>query len=811
MGVYCMAKKSGGGAAGALALVGLAMVAAIPKDVWIALGVIAVIGAVLYFLFSGKSSEPAKAPPPAPARMPPSRTPAATTYRAPASSPTSSRVPAYVPDEPVPVRQTSPAPKAFKVPDAPTRSAAGSWIPAGQSVTVAGVTIPDGMVYVGSSLPTPMGSNDPALIDPKLNVTKSGVYRERAFGYWPSYSEIPASARRAYLNWLAGGRKDPAADIGYVFLYFYGLERRAILDAPKDESAQADWPRIAEELKRLLGIYGSNHSFHGYASKLLAWVGLATYSSKLYLEPLPQYERGWELPLHLRLVLGQCALDQVPVPATVALAWARLDPNISLRTPATRCAEQFEQLFALKYFQAFGSGMVLPVNKTKLKFAYAPASAGFRGYNDINLTFGNVPDVTVLTAPMKKLQDVVEAATTELDSFSRYLGRNPTQGKSLDALLMLPSDLWPADVRARLQELQLRTERGLVVMKLQELLAAFGSPGTATKDRLVSLARAFESTNIGMEPDILCGAKPPKGEDPVVLFSVESAGPHRDKAAYQAAVLTLQLANAVALADGEMGPEEMRQLRAQVEGWTHLTPAHQQRLRAHLRLLMEAPVSLAVLKKKLEPLQVSAKQSIAKFMAVVAQADGSVSPAEIKMLEKVYGVLGVDPKNVFSDVHAVAAAGKPTPATAPASTLAPSKPTSAPASAGFTLDAARIAALQKDSEQVSALLANIFKDDEVPAVTPTSVDEPAEAVAESHSVAGLTGLDDAHTAFARLLLSRPTWSRQELLDVSSDLELMLDGALERINDASFDVHDVALAEGEDPIEINQELLEKVPA
>jgi tellurite resistance protein len=560
----------------------------------------------------------------------------------------------------------------------------------------------------------------------------------------------------------------------------------------------------------LLSIYGSNGSFNGYASKLLDWLNLTTYSTKTYLEPLPEYEKNWELPLHLRLVLGQCALDQVPVPAHVALVWARLDPNTAFRTPAIRCAAQFESLFTQKYAEAFGAGMTLPINKTKLKFVYTPGSAGFHGYGNINLNFGDVPDVAVLTAPLKKLQDIAEAATKELESYSRYLGRNPGDAASLDGLLLLPATLWPPGVQQQFRDLQNRASRGMVALKLQDLLASFGAKGAVTKDKLVGLARALESMNLAMEPDILSGAKAPKAEETIVLFPVQ---PHEkaslDTPAYRAAVLTLQLANAVALADGEINPEEIRQLRTQVEGWTHLTPAHQHRLRAHMRLLMAAPVSLATLKKKLEPVEVTAKEAIAKFMAVVAQADGVVLPAEIKMLEKIYKVLGVDPKKVFSDVHAVSSSDKP----AAATTHQPGP--AAFQSSGFKLDMARIAALQQDTENVSALLAGIFKDEEIfPPASLTPVDEAEEQEVEHDQASvptGLLGLDQVHASFARMLLSRPTWSREELLNVASDLDLMLDGALEQVNDASFDVHDIALTEGDDPVVVNQEILEKVPA
>jgi len=184
----------------------------------------------------------------------------------------------------------------------------------------------------------------------------------------PSYSEITPRARRAYLSWLAGGRRDPEADIGYVFLFFYGLERRAIVDDLKDEQAQRDRPAIAQELRRLLVIYGEkSFSFKRYASELLSWLEVSHYSKTLYNEPVPSFPTTFEVPLYIRLALGLAAVGGVPVPPHLALAWARLDPASYLRTSATRCAVQFDQLFQQRYIETFNSGIVLPRNKTKLK------------------------------------------------------------------------------------------------------------------------------------------------------------------------------------------------------------------------------------------------------------------------------------------------------------------------------------------------------------------------------------------------------------------------------------------------------------
>jgi hypothetical protein len=58
-------------------------------------------------------------------------------------------------------------------------------------------------------------------------------------------------------------------------------------------------------------------------------------------------------------------------------------------------------------------------------------------------------------------------------------------------------------------------------------------------------------------------------------------------------------------------------------------------------------------------------------------------------------------------------------------------------------------------------------------------------------------------------MSRPSWARDELNNVALDLDLMLDGALERVNEVALDTFDIAFVEGNDPIEVNSEINEKV--
>jgi len=109
-----------------------------------------------------------------------------------------------------------------------------AWRGAGDVVQVGDITIGRGLVYVGATLRTGAGSTENCLINPALDARPVDARPvdaddpDRHLTYWPAYGSLPPSTRRAYLHWLATDRSDPNTNIGYVFLYFYGLERLLI-------------------------------------------------------------------------------------------------------------------------------------------------------------------------------------------------------------------------------------------------------------------------------------------------------------------------------------------------------------------------------------------------------------------------------------------------------------------------------------------------------------------------------------------------------------------------------------------------------
>lgn len=681
------------------------------------------------------------------------------------------------------------------------------WIPPGASIQVAGFNLPGGMIYMGDALNAPNGSREPALINPSLPVLSDAVApSEGKLPYWPSYHSISPGARRAYLTWLAGGRTDPSADIGYVFLYFYGLERRVLIDAASGGDAVGNFPQIAAELRRLLSIY-TDHSFQMYASQLLGYVDAKT-SDRAGLEPPQAQERYGGMSMQLRVGLGQLAVAGKPVPADWAASWAKGDPNIRLTTPASRCPEQFWALFKTLYTQKHGDGIKLPINKTKLKLTYQPASGGIMP-RTFQLGFGDLPDLMAVTTPAKKLQEIVNEVSETLSPYSRLIGKQPEKAQFLEALLLLPPALWPADAKAALDFYNSRVGSGMTVIKLGDLTTALGKTQALSREVVKALLNALGTLQIGVEPDVLAGAKTPKVEDSIVLFRLDPSetAPVSSKN-YDIAAIMLDLGANVAHADGAVAPTELQFLNSQINAWTHVGPAAQRRLRARLRLLAVEPPTLPSLRKRIEPLSGSTKSAIAKLVSAIALADGVITPAEVKLVEKIYKALGLDVQLAYSDLHG---ASGPSSAAATFNSAPVATTARQGEEAGFNLDASRVAALQGETQLVSELLAKVFVDEPQAAPVATATATETDLEITPADAGTLLGLDADHSAFLRLLLSRESWSRQELSDAASDMELMLDGALERINEAALDQYDIPLTDGDDPIEVAQEVKEQIAA
>lgn len=692
------------------------------------------------------------------------------------------------------------------------RSHGQGWIPSGDRVRVAGREI-NGMVYVG--VPPKVGQSyyrEPcrAYIDPALSVAKFGQdHSGKQMSYWPGYSTIPAVCRATYLDWLSDGRSDGSINPGYMFMFFYGLERRFLLDDPPDSEKQA----IIAEVQRLKKLFAHSHSAQRYLGEFLDLASAATMrgvsTDDEKLKALVLRNRSWDLPVALKIVIGTLVANDSPIDADWMYLWFVCHPETRLRTPAKRCGDEFQALFKIRFDKQFPEGLKVRKPKRKLEFQYRAASGEFTGnFSPSSGESGelSVPDISDLRAPVNKVQDIADEATEDLDKFSRYLGRNPEGRGSIEALALLPAELWslfPSDELDALKDWAAeQVEAGGDVSAIDLISRLEGSaPEKVSKRSLTDAADALARIGFGMAPDPRFSLRGPRSDEPVVLFDLGAPVERLENvsASFQAELIQLALASLIAHADGEIVEAERRALREKVAAAKGLSEIERRRLSANLDWYLSVPPDLSWLRSRLKNAGVEHHIALRAALVSAAHADGIIQPEEVALIEKVYKALGIDSDLVYADLHAGVTSDGPVHVKAaepeaPGEQI-PSEPKAA------ALDSARIAAIRDDTERVSSVLGEIFSSD----------DSPEASNDQTVPTTLIAGLETRYAMLVEEIIQREHWTDQAFSEVAEKHGVMLSGALETINEWAFEKFDEALLDEYDGYDVSSEVANALKA
>lgn len=663
---------------------------------------------------------------------------------------------------------------------------AAHWIAEPTTVEVAGIEFQGELLYYGKG---DRRSNHRALVDPTLSVASDADSLGTSLGYWPNYSELTPSARRAYLEWLASGRCAPNAPIGYVFVYFYGLERRLIA-----EKSEQDAAAILAEARRLLDLYGDNHSFRNYCGALIE-------AGELIFEIAPPHNaisldmrRGWEIPISIRVRLGRKVREGIAIDSDDALCWALTHPQLYPRTAVSRCFDQFCALWRYRFAERFPDGIKVRGGKTRLQFNYRAASGEFNAHAELE----DLPDIGAIAGPVTKLEALLTACTEELDPLSRFLGRNPEERATLLAAALCPAEA--LDDRAQTLLSAARTllfdgssKDGFAqnpVGKVLEVLAE--NPGELAADRRAFLSKRLpeilDAMQIGFEPDKRYGPAPTLSDDTMLcLFEMDkSIKAHQDRDEYRSARTMIEIAVLAAKADDQVVEAEMSVILDDVAQIVGLDSNDHQRLRAHAQALALNPSKMRAATNRLLALPEAEKDRVMTTAVRAILADQRVLPSEVRFLEGLYKSLGKSQDEVYARLHS----GEGSPRS---QRTGKNQPVHA-------VDGERLERLRRETAAVSTMLSGIFREE-----VPASAETAAQPQPDERS---LPGLDAAHSHVLLKLSEQPV--EIETFDtLCREQRLLPDGAIETINDWAFDALDDIAIECEDIVSIQPHLIDKI--
>lgn len=680
-----------------------------------------------------------------------------------------------------------------------------AWIPPGETIEVWGYEIP-GMVYYGESLMSVNHAQtlEPSLIHPSLGVnTKKPDHEGKSLSsyYYRPYHQLTTAARAGYLNWLATGRRQPNVAIGFVLLFFYGLERRVFhdliqVDLQNDQEKREELKQIIAEVKQL-----KQHYQRGFGYNIDRFLE----SAQLLLADWENLEIDPTKANHLMLHVGiaQFIKKEQPIPANWALTWLYQTGSRQRPTAAERFPEAFDAVFQLRYKQNFGEGLVIKAGKSKLKTTYHPSSQSF-WHRDVIIQVGDLPDPTRFSEKLSKVATVLDSSRMELDPLVRQLSRNAEVKNKPASIVLLPPQLWDTFGSKILSQFQQKLEKHLqksVVLSGKTLLQDWGSSSSKqmTPTETQGFLMFLRQFGYDIEPE-LKGTPATLKADAVFVLYRHQAG--NFTSAYDAATIAVHLAISILVDQEGSVTLNATDFLTRINGLFSLNDAEQIRLSAHVAWLVAQKPVLRNLRSRLESINPTLRASIAQFL-VQTVASGSVSPERVKLLEKAYTQLGLDLQSLYSHIHDHTTTTVDEPVTVhkgsqPKGHKIPKKKTDG------SIDMSVVQAKLKESEEISSLLSEIFTEEPEPQkTTPQAVEA---TVTDSSTIAGL---DIAHSKFLRSMAQKSHWQREELAPIAAQFDLMLDGALEVINEVAFDQCDEALIEGDNPIEVNAEVLEEL--
>ncbi|WP_145551289.1 tellurite resistance TerB family protein [Yersinia intermedia] len=673
------------------------------------------------------------------------------------------------------------------------------WVLPGEVNTVGGVKITDGHFYFGQRMKSAGQSmsgyyddgSEASLIDDTLKISpKPYLYEDNSLGYWPSYSSLSPDARGAYLSWLASDRHDAACPVGYVFIYLYGLERRALVDSRDGNTPDAEFRTLFNEVCRLRSVFIENRSFRSYSSQLLEAMSILRPNVDLATDL--SSDSSFSNGMQFKFGLAKAVDTGMPVSADQALTWITHHTEYALRTPARRCAKEFAALFKRRYTLKYGEGMVVKPNKTRLRLDYTPASPSLRG---VRLPVPDLPDPSTLKGPIQKIITLADICTDELDAYSRYLGRKGTSENDTAAIMLLPVEIINESAGKVLNTFKHWADEVIAGHEGLTSVADFwknigaSCPAKINKKE-ADLMQAF-ALKMGycLAPDPFYHHVKAEADGVLVLFAADEAARFSPSPVFISAVLALRLGAMVALTDNSLDQAERKVLENAINHNSDFTDDEKRSLHAYLTWQLHTPVNITGMKNRIALLNTAEKLAVGKVIVSVACSDGRIEPAEIKQLERVYSALGLDPSTVSGNIHQHSTAE-----------VTPQSPASASLGAAeFALDASVLAHHESATNDVRKLLSAIFTEDE-------------PEFRESSPVTGTQegGLDSAHSLLYHRLLEKEQWPRKEATELCGNLNLMLSGALEVINDWSYAVVDApVLDDADDEIWVDLEIAKEL--
>lgn len=636
------------------------------------------------------------------------------------------------------------------------------WHGLGDKVTIAGLPIADPLCYVGPWLVRPprpddpdyprgAGGEDPSLINPllpTLGMTSSSRYT----GPTANYARLAPAERLRHLRWLSRHPRkgqDPTSARLQIMAF-----ERFILEPPQEVKD--------EDLRAVLGVLNYLKVIAAVRAQCLnlqlhVLLRRPDLFDPLYLERLPPPYASpdeWAVPLSILALRGEQVSDLV-ASYLFSSAWDRITPFL----PKERCPFELRDNFELLFQESHPQGLILETSEKARPWAYVPMNEALAGSQ--HKAFH--PGLGVVNAAdiYRRIVALGCTAAAQLETFARGLvvrtgrpveyGEAPPNWASLPRVLKIKHG-WIDSMRKRLSQEE--------VWSFEALAVVSGVPpsGSAGPKVRASIAEA----GFAMEPDPVLGTGKPKAE----VWVRPLAGGLALEGTKEVEGFLVMAQIGASLCHGTEGGGA-----ALVEGLKPLFSFSDQeweRLAFSCDWLAAHPPKV----NKLVFQRVPARRR-SQFQDVLlgwATRLGPPSAAQTTFLAKAWEHLQYEEKDLYSRLSS------------------PRAPRRKAEAATAAVDPAALEAKRRETQQASALLSEVFQEEE----------GPAPAASSSRA-------DDK---VLRLIerLEPGEMGAGDFRSLCQEMGLLPSQAYDAVNERALDEAGDNVLYGEDPIEVDGEIL-----
>ncbi len=655
------------------------------------------------------------------------------------------------------------------------------WYGLGSTVEIQGYKMNAPLIYVSNSSNK---SSARYIISKKLKVNRNENYDY--IGYWPSYSKLSPNQRGMFLKWLSQGKNNPAIDIGYVFIYFYGLEYRVLQE-------NTDLELIGYEIIRLRKYYASNRSFLGYSDRLLAYIisnlndkHIARKIFKVVEPGLDKYSNIYRSGIHLK-IKGSNFID-----ADELISLIPTFENVDRSSIPQKVGGYFNKYFKLIAEEEIKEA-IAQVKLKEYKERYWSASQ----FTDRDIYYKGLRIIADRNI-QNKLSNKWKQAIEDFRPYSRKL--NIYEFKEIFHLL---PDKLKKTIEHPLKKQLTEIEEKLVgkAVTISEIVKHLGmevSEKLKNKE-CKEIVDTLLCANIIIEPNAVYLKKNYKKNDFVLLSKTENASMLKTSN-YKQAALLVDLGVDLAYADDDYSDEEAQQIYLAVSSIFLYTTLEFEHLKLRVELYKtQKPNISGILKKISENLETKNLETLSSYLVGVALSDGHFTNEENKKIKRFLSKLGVKESYIekiykhfginetFKNVEL-----KESQNNIQKGSIIPKKNE-------VILDQKKLNQIKLDTEKVKLILSEIIAEEENDNI---SIVREVEEIENE--------LDNKYWPFLKIIIQKNKWDKKSLRDKATEHRYMIYDAISKINEWAEEKHgDYLVFENDDNFEVNTLILENI--